>query len=154
MPTIHPGPAGIAEVISIYTRAQAVEDGVLVDLMQPETVAAVKEAGFRWPVAMTSGSFHLTVAVPYKTEIAGGLGRRRVRELVRCCDLQGRLWDVLWMLNIAIRRASPGETILFFEVRCVTPESPKQLRVVRLKSVVGPGDDGEPVITIMLPDED
>ena len=124
------------------------------DLMQPETVAAVKEAGFRWPVAMTSASFHLAVAVPYKTERGGSLGRRRVRELVRCCDLQGRLWDVLWMLRITIRQAPSGQTVLFFEVRCVTPESPKRLRIVRLKSVVGPGDNAEPVITIMLPDED
>ena len=28
------------------------------------------------------------------------------------------------------------------------------LRLVTLKSVSGPGDDGEPCITIMLPDED
>ena len=143
-----------AEVVYTYTRAQAIEDGVLVDLMQPETVAAVKEAGFRWPVAMTSAAFHLAVAVPYKTERAGGLGRRRVRELVRCCDLQGRLWDVLWMLKSAIRQAAPGQAVLFFEVGCVTPESPQRLRVVRLKSVAGPGDNAEPVITIMLPDED
>jgi hypothetical protein len=26
--------------------------------------------------------------------------------------------------------------------------------LVRLKAVSGPGDDGEPVVTVMLPDED
>ena len=45
------------DVISSYGRAQAIEDGVLVDLMQPETVGAVKEAGFRYPVAMTVAAF-------------------------------------------------------------------------------------------------
>ncbi len=29
-----------------------------------------------------------------------------------------------------------------------------QKRPVQLKAVCGPGDDGEPVITVMLPDED
>ena len=35
------------DVISTYTRAQALEDGVLID---PGTMAA--EAGFKWPVAI------------------------------------------------------------------------------------------------------
>ena len=38
-----------AEVISSYSRAQAIEDGVLVDV---STVA--KEAGIKFPVAMTA----------------------------------------------------------------------------------------------------
>lgn len=36
------------EVISVYTRAQALEDGVLVDLSY-----LAREAGFRWPLAVT-----------------------------------------------------------------------------------------------------
>ena len=42
------------EPIARYTRRQAIEDGVLVDLMQPETVGFVREAGFKFPVAMTA----------------------------------------------------------------------------------------------------
>lgn len=37
------------EPIGAYTRRQAIEDGVLVDLMQAETVALVREAGFKFP---------------------------------------------------------------------------------------------------------
>jgi hypothetical protein len=36
-------------VISTYTRTQAIEDGVLID-----AGAMAKEAGFKWPVALTS----------------------------------------------------------------------------------------------------
>lgn len=36
------------EVVSTYTRAQALEDGVLVDLS-----SLAREAGFRWPLAVT-----------------------------------------------------------------------------------------------------
>lgn len=38
------------EVIHAYTRAQAIEDGVLVDLSD-----LAREAGFRFPVAVTLG---------------------------------------------------------------------------------------------------
>ena len=37
------------EVISTYTRAQAIEDGVLVD-----AGPMAKEAGFNWPVVLTA----------------------------------------------------------------------------------------------------
>ena len=50
------------EPIAVYSRKQAIEDGVLVDLMQPETVGLVREAGFKFPVAMTAGTFAATVA--------------------------------------------------------------------------------------------
>ena len=50
------------EPINVYTRRQAIEDGVLVDLMQPETAGLVREAGFKFPVAMTAGAFAATVA--------------------------------------------------------------------------------------------
>jgi len=38
-----------AEVIDSYTRAQAIEDGVLIDVSN-----AAKEAGFRIPIALTT----------------------------------------------------------------------------------------------------
>ena len=47
------------DVISRYTRAQAIEDGVLVDVSE-----LAREAGFRFPVAMTPESFETTVSVP------------------------------------------------------------------------------------------
>lgn len=132
--------------ISTYTRAQAIEDGVLVDLMQAETVGAVREAGFRVPVAMTAAAFSQTVMPIDGSPLPEGQ------------DLQGRLWDVLWMLKLAIRRSDnpllrPGPAS---EVRFSLLVNRRLRRHdrVELKALYGPGDNREPVITIMLPDED
>ena len=45
------------EVISAYSRGQALEDGVLVD-----AGSMAKEAGFRWPVAITAAAWEDCVA--------------------------------------------------------------------------------------------
>ena len=45
------------DIISTYTRAQAIEDGVLIDVSP-----IAKEAGFEWPVAMTAGAWADCVA--------------------------------------------------------------------------------------------
>jgi hypothetical protein len=119
--------------LSSYSRRQAIEDGVLVDLMQPGTVGLVRESGFRFPVAMTAGAFAATVA-KIGEELPGGQ------------DIQGRLWDVLWMLKCAIPRADSADR-LTFQVRVWNG---RRHDVVRLWSVCGPGDTHEPVITIML----
>jgi hypothetical protein len=123
------------EPISVYTRTQAIEDGVLVDLMQPETADLVREAGFKFPIAMTVGAWEQAV---------GLVGR----PLPPGQDLKGRLWDVLWMLKIAIKAIRPlAATKVDFSVRVSG-------RLVPLHSVCSPGDDAEPVITILLPGED
>src|SRR5512147_2842343 len=69
-------------LIFSYTRAQAIADGVLRDVSE-----LAKEAGFRFPVAVTAGVWAECVAVP-----AG----------VTDQDETGRLWDVLTMLRFAI----------------------------------------------------
>ena len=71
-------------VIFSYTRAQAIADGVLVDASE-----LAKEAGFRFPVAVTAGVWAECVAVP--DGVAGQ-------------DETGRLWDVLNVLRFAIQR--------------------------------------------------
>ena len=72
------------ECISEYTRAQAIEDGILVDV-----TPVASEAGFKWPTAMTRTVYERYVEVP--------------PELTGQQDIQGRLWDVLWMLWVAVR---------------------------------------------------
>jgi hypothetical protein len=48
-----------------------------------------------------------------------------------------------------------GSTLLFkLYVRNHNRERLNSRDLVTLKAVCGPGDDGEPVVTIMLPDED
>jgi hypothetical protein len=122
-----------ADLIYRYTRAQAIEDGVLIDV---STVA--REAGITYPVALTSAAWGRCVAVPPGVE---------------CQDEAGRLWDVLFLLRLAIGRSDGGPEVRFaVHVRNDNTErTPPQ---VRLKAICGPGDRGEPVITVTLPDKD
>jgi hypothetical protein len=123
------------EVIFSYSRAQALDDGVLIDVTE-----TAKEAGIRHPTAVTAAVWHEYVRVP--KEVTGQ-------------DEQGRLWDILWMFRCAISclRKDQGSDVLLYQllVRNEEQSAPKE---VTLKAVCGPGDNMEPVITIMLPDED
>jgi hypothetical protein len=71
---------------------------------------------------------------------------------VACQDEAGRLWDVLFLLVLAARRSEGAEVRFGVHVRNDNREGTPPL--VQLKALCGPGDDGEPVITVMLPDED
>ena len=123
-----------AEVISSYSRAQAIEDGALVDV---STVA--KEAGIKFPVAMTATVWGQYVEVP---------------EGVGCQDESGRLWDIVWMFRCAAAKFD-GDTLLFkLYVRNHNRERLDRRDLVTLKAICGPGDNGEPVVTIMTPEED
>jgi hypothetical protein len=115
-----------------YSRADALRDGVLVDVSD-----TAHEAGIRYPVALTLAAWERCVRVP--------LG-------VVCRDEAGRLWDLVWMLRLAIQRSSGAEVRFAVHVRNDNREGTPPL--VRLKAVCGPGDEGEPVITVMLPEED
>ena len=57
------------EPISIYTRQQAIKDGVLVDLMQPETVSLVREAGIKFPIAMTNAAWTAAIVTIEPTSL-------------------------------------------------------------------------------------
>lgn len=119
-------------LIHSYSRAEAIADGVLVDVSE-----AAREAGFRFPVALTNAAWASCVCVP-----DGASGQ----------DEAGRLWDMLTMLRHACRSAARDENTLFFDVLVLNDETtPKP---VRLKSVCGPDDDLAPCITVMLPGED
>jgi len=74
-------------VISTYTRAQAIDDGVLID-----AGAMAREAGFKWPVALTSAVWADCAAWSEDDN------RQQAYQ-----DESGRLWDVLFMASHAIR---------------------------------------------------
>jgi hypothetical protein len=120
-----------SDLIHSYSRAQAIADGVLIDVSP-----TAREAGFRYPVALTAAAWAKCVAVP-----AG----------VLCQDEAGRLWDVLWLLALGARRTYGPEVRFAVHVRNDNCERTPPL--VRLKALCGPGDDGEPVITVMEPGE-
>lgn len=127
------------DVISTYTRAQALEDGVLID---PGTMAA--EAGFKWPVAITADAWADCVAWSEDDSA------RQVHQ-----DQDGRLWDVLCMAFYAVRTSqTSGDRILFQLLRVPRDGRSTKAKLVTLRMIVGPGDSGEPVITILLPHED
>ena len=124
------------EPISSYSRAQAIADGMLVDVSE-----TAREAGFVFPVAMTRAAWSDCV------EWSEADNLRLTYQ-----DEAGRLWDVLWMASRAARRG--GEEIRFQLYRVARGGRGTRPRLVTLKGLCGPGDEGEPVITIMLPDED
>lgn len=127
------------DVIYAYTRAQALADGVLVDVSE-----TAREAGFRWPVAMTHAAWEDCVAWSEEDS------RHQVHQ-----DEAGRLWDVLWMAFCAIRGSAAGDGQMIYSLYRV-PLDGKSVKAVQtqLKIMAGPGDDGEPVITLLLPGED
>lgn len=124
-----------APVIFSYTRAQAIEDGVLVDLAD-----WARETGFRIPVACTAAIWNGYI-VPLAATSELGQSER------------GRVHDLLWMLYVNIRRSkSTRQDPLLFKVIFLMP--PEKQETVTLKAMCGPGDNGEPVLTVMLPEED
>ena len=56
------------------------------------------------------------------------------------------------MLYLAIRTAEKSQDTLMFEV--IFLQTGAKQETVRLKAICGPGDEGEPVLTILCPDED
>lgn len=129
-----------ADIIFKYTRKQAIEDGVLVDVSE-----MAKEAGFTYPAAVTRRVWDEVVTPP---DGSRELGQSEV----------SRLWDVLWMLYCAIQCKFPQETYAdgSTELRysLYVLDADESHRLVTLKSLCHGGDNGEPVITIMFPDED
>lgn len=121
-------------VVFRYTRAQAIEDGVLIDLSE-----WAKETGFRIPVACTATVWNDHITPPPGAKAYGQSER-------------GRAHDVLWMLFCAIKRGKQRDDRLVYDV--IFQDAPKTRKTVQLKSICGPGDQGEPVLTIMLPHED
>jgi type I site-specific restriction endonuclease len=127
------------EVISTYSRAQALEDGVLVD-----AGAMAREIGFRFHVALTEAAWSDCVAWTDADSEA------QVHQ-----DQTGRLFDVLFMARHAIRSSRNETNRLMMQLNRVPRDGQSTEAVVTtLKLIVGPGDNAEPVITILMTDED
>lgn len=129
--TIKESPYAGFEVIATYSRAEAISDGVLIDVF-----SIAREAGITFPVAVTNNVWAKYVTVP-----AGVIGQ----------DEQGRLWDIIWMLKNAILQSKDSKELSYGLYVRNNNRNPK---FVYLKAVCGPGDNGEPVINVMLPEED
>jgi type I site-specific restriction-modification system R (restriction) subunit len=125
-------------VIYSYTRRQAIEDGVLVDVTD-----VAKNVGFKIPVALTEAVYSNCVQW---TELDSDKQTYQ--------DQSGRLKDVLMMAFLAARRRIDTDTVHFQTLRIERDGKSKFPDLVQMKMVVSGGDDGEPVVTIMFPNED
>lgn len=118
-----------SDLIYSYSRAEALEDGVLVDETQWASDGKGFLCGFTIPVAFTRALFEILKDAP--------LGE----------DLRGRAHDVLFMASLAARSAKEtGESRKTFTVNVTNKNGIKTL--LELFIDIGPGDKGEPVITI------
>ena len=142
------------DCISSYSRAQAIADGVLIDITDADGV----KGHFKYPVAMTAGAWSACVAAGGKWEpdedgesltLPGGQ------------DVSGRLHDVCTMIKATMRnpnidpeqRRNTSPDRVYFSVLVDVNGDGRNNRV-KLWSLCGPGDDPRPVLTIMLRGED
>ena len=118
-------------VIFSYTRKQAIEDGVLIDVTDQ-----AKQMGFKVNTVVTDHLFG-----DYLTPPAGLEGEGQ--------SLEGRLHDLLFKTLIAAKTFGGGSRIEFDVLFLM---SPSKWATVKILAVMGPGDPGEPVLTSMLPE--
>ncbi len=121
------------KVVYSYTRAQAIADGVLVDVTEQ-----ARQSGFKLPVAIGDNLFNGYIVPPDGLE---GEGQ----------SLEGRLHDVFEMLKAAAS-CRWNESRVMFDVIFVM--APRMIQKVLILAVAGPGDNGEPVLTICLPEDE
>ncbi len=116
--------------IQAKTRKQAIADGLLFD-----TTEIAKKMGIPYPVALTASVYQKYVRIPAgkpQNEIGWSSG-------------------IVYVLSVAIQYSrGSSDSVLFFKIsgRRRYKDPP-----VALKAVCLPGDDEEPVITIMMPNE-
>lgn len=122
------------DIVFSYTRKEAIEDGVLIDV---STMA--KEAGITSPVAVTVDLYEKYLNPSEK--LTSHFGQ----------SYSGRLWDTLSMCCLAAIRRNTA--LINFSVAFLMKEN-EEPQIVTLKAMAHGGDDGELVITIMLPHED
>lgn len=136
------------EVISAYTRAQALADGVLVDAGK-----TAREAGWKVPVALTAAAWADCVEWTQADTDRKNVGQ----------DEDGRLWDVVWMAGVAARahiaRSKNDPNADPSQCRMQVYRIPRaghacDPELIELKIIIDGGDDGEAVATILEPNED
>jgi len=118
------------DLIYGYGRAQAIEDGILVDL----TALPITKEHFKYPLACSSRVWSLVLDA--------------VRDPDASSDLDGILHDIYWM-------AKQGNATNASErVFCVSIRKDGELQEFHMRLTCGPGDHLEPVLTLMFIDED
>lgn len=128
--------------IHTYTREDALADGELVDVTH-----MARDARFRIDVALTRSAW--AAVVEWDDE------RPELQ------DEDGRLWDVLYTARAALHHKATssdpsGDRVNFRVFRVPNEDRGRQWNdpeLVELVVHIGPGDEGEAVATVMLPNE-
>lgn len=124
------------EVIFAYTRAEAIEDGELVDISN-----LAKQAGFKIPTAVTRGVYADCIAVD------------RADEGIQ--DIEGRAWDILNLAGLAIRAVQGRSDEAHFKVNVASTKFRGGSKTFPLWIKASrEGEGGTPVLTIMHESED
>ena len=117
------------DVIYSYSRAQALEDGVLVNLSRYPAIRTF----WSHPVACTSTVWSI-IQAGVKADLYA--------------DLEGTLHDICWLARCAISQAKAKQSdLIFFTVTIAN-------KAHEFKLHCGPGDTAAPVLTLMLRHED
>jgi len=119
-------------VISTYSRADALADGVLIDI-----TPTAKSYGFKLPFAISDAFYHGYLMPP-----EGLLGQGQ--------SLEGRMHDLLTLAMVAARTGLEQDRVYFEVLFLMQPGRTEKVRVVLH---VGPGDAGEAVLTCCLPED-
>jgi hypothetical protein len=120
-------------VVYSYTREQAIADGVLIDVTDE-----AKAHSFKVHTAVTDHLFHHYIEPP-----AGIDGEGQ--------SITGRLHDLLTLAMIAARTSKGTDRVTFKVAFLMTLG---RIETVEVIAHIGPGDNGEPVLTLMLPEDD
>ena len=120
-------------IIFSYTRAQAIADGVLIDV-----TAHAAEVGFKVHTVVTDHLYGEYVVPPAGLE---GEGQ----------SIEGRLHDLLFRTLLAAKAIRDSDRAEFDVLFLMASGRWDAAHVV---AVIAPGDQGEPVMTIMLPEDD
>lgn len=127
-------------VIYGYSRAQAIDDGVLVEV--PES--ASRAAGFKVHTVMTASAWGATVG--FGTDLAELL--MKATAVLAAAMLEYRQSEHRARMGLG----EPVGDRLAFAYDAEREDG--GVDVVQLLLVIGPGDNAEPVGTVMLPSED
>lgn len=119
-----------AEVIHTYSRAEAIEDGVLIDVSKQATAV-----GITLHSAMTPGVWAEMIANP---------------DWQSCGSEENRIEGVLAIGYSKLEKEESNQT--FFSIQLINHG--EVFREVQLRAHRGPGDNLEPVFTVMLSHED
>ncbi|OHD20129.1 MAG: hypothetical protein A2Y38_14850 [Spirochaetes bacterium GWB1_59_5] len=122
------------DIIYSYSRSDALRDGTLHNISE-----LAREAGFTIPVAVSAALYHSYI-MPSLDLVEEGQSP------------SGRLWDTLNVLRYAIKATPSTDRLSLSVLFTMAPDA--EPIPVELLAVCGPGDSGEPVITIMLPGDD